>query len=158
MVFVIRNLRFIGYLDAVRDAAFMLDTLKFLTKPILSKFFFVYLVFYEFAYLGAILFGGKITYAVYEEKLSGSPPFYYLMNFNDFGASIIVLFQQMVVNNWFVVVDMYTTVIGTTWWVRLFFISFWVIVVLILMNIMIAIVLEIYGTVTVEVDVKFEKL
>ena len=27
------------------------------------------------------------------------------MNFNDFPSAIVVLFQQMIVNNWFVVVD-----------------------------------------------------
>ena len=77
------------------------------------------------------------------------------MNFNDFGASIIVLFQQMVVNNWWVVVNMLTDVVGHQILVRLFFTSFWVFTVLILMNIMIAIVLEIYGSVSAEVDAKF---
>lgn len=78
-----------------------------------------------------------------------------MMNFNDFGASIIVLFQQMVVNNWYVVVNMISEVVGNTILVRLFFTSFWVTVVLILVNIMVAIVLEIYGSVSAEVDAKF---
>ena len=29
--------------------------------------------------------------------------FYYLMNFNDYPSAVVVLFQQMVVNNWYVV-------------------------------------------------------
>ena len=79
------------------------------------------------------------------------------MNFNDFGASVIVLFQQMVVNNWWVVVNMLSDVQGSHWFVRIFFISFWVTVVLVLVNIMVAIVLEIYGSVDSEVNQKFEK-
>jgi len=63
----------------------------------------------------------------------------------------------MVVNNWWVVVNMITAVVGNDVAVRLWFVSFWVITVLILVNIMVAIVLEIYGAVSAEVDVKFDK-
>ena len=107
IVFILRNARLFTYLDVVRDAKFVSETIKYLTKPILTKFFFCYIIFYEYAYMGQLMFGGRISYDVYKEKLAGSyPAFYYLMNFNDFGSSLIVLFQQMVVNNWWVVVDM----------------------------------------------------
>ena len=79
------------------------------------------------------------------------------MNFNDFGSAFIVLFQQMVVNNWWVVVNMQTTVVGYAPLVRLWFTSFWIITVLILVNIMIAIVLEIYGSVSDDVDIVWNK-
>ena len=79
------------------------------------------------------------------------------MNFNDFGSSLIVLFQQMVVNNWWVVVNMQTDVVGYAPLVRLWFTSFWVITVLILVNIMVAIVLEIYGSVSDDVDQVWNK-
>ena len=58
----------------------------------------------------------------------------------------------MVVNNWWVVVNMQTDIVGHTALVRLWFVSFWVIIVLILVNIMVAIVLEIYGSVSEDVD------
>ena len=107
IVFILRNARLFTYLDVVRDAKFVSETIKYLTKPILTKFFFCYIIFYEYAYMGQLIFGGRISYDVYREKLSGNyPAFYYLMNFNDFGSSLIVLFQQMVVNNWWVVVNM----------------------------------------------------
>ena len=32
---------------------------------------------------------------------------YYLMNFNDFGASMVTLFHIMVVNNWFITCNMF---------------------------------------------------
>ena len=63
----------------------------------------------------------------------------------------------MVVNNWWVVVNLQTDVIGYEVPIRMWFVSFWVITVLILMNIVIAIVLEIYGAVSLEVDKKFNK-
>ena len=99
-----------------------------------------------------------MTYEVYKLKLESSyPAFYWTMNFNDFGSSLIVLFQQMVVNNWWVVVNMLVDINGHTILVRMFFTSFWITIVLILVNIMIAIVLEIYGSVSAEVDDRFKK-
>ena len=65
------------------------------------------------------------------------------MNFNDFPASLVTLFHIMVVNNWFITCDMITALKG--WWSpRLFFISFWVLTVLIMLNLVISFVLEIY--------------
>ena len=61
----------------------------------------------------------------------------------------------MVINNWYVVIDMFTVLTGTTWYVHIFFVSFWILVVLMLVNIMIAIVLEIHDSLKQEVDQKF---
>ena len=69
------------------------------------------------------------------------------MNFNDYPSSLVVLFQQLVVNHWWVVVNMLTDICGNTHLVRLFFVVFWVVIVLILMNIMISIVLDLYDSV-----------
>ena len=94
IVFILRNARLIYYLDVVRDAKFVEETVKYLSKPIMTKFFFVYIIYYEYAYMGMVFLGGEITYKVFEQKLAGDyPAYYWLMNFNDFGASIIVLFQ-----------------------------------------------------------------
>ena len=74
IVFIIRNARLVIYLDVVRDAKFVSETVKYLTKPILTKFFFVYIIFYEYAYMGMVFFGGEINYSVYKEKLSANYP------------------------------------------------------------------------------------
>jgi len=71
------------------------------------------------------------------------------MNFNDFGASIITLFHIMIVNNWYVTCDMICIVMGTDGvpsnWPRTFFVAFWVLTVLIMLNLVISFVLEIYS-------------
>ena len=59
----------------------------------------------------------------------------------------------MVVNNWFIVVDMHAEISGNPVLVRIFFVSFWVIIVLILLNIMIAVVIEIHGSFTDEAEI-----
>ena len=62
IVFLIRNARLIIYLGVIRDAKFVEETVKYLSKPIMTKFFFVYLIYYEYAYMGMVFMGGKITY------------------------------------------------------------------------------------------------
>jgi hypothetical protein len=74
------------------------------------------------------------------------PAFYYLMNFNDFGASILTLFPLMVVNNWFVIVQEYQDITDSRA-VRIFFFAFWIFSVLILTNVVVAFALEVYSSV-----------
>ena len=50
--------------------------------------------------IGAKIFGGEIYMESVKEKSKETPYFYYLMNFNSYGSSLITLFSFMVVNNW----------------------------------------------------------
>ena len=71
----------------------------------------------------------------------------------------MTLFQQLIINNWSVTVDMYTSIMPG--WQRTlihaYFVTFWIAIVLIQMNIVIAIVLEIYGSVIEQVREKNHK-
>lgn len=62
----------------------------------------------------------------------------------------------MVINNWFVTIDMYENVTGQHF-PTLFFVLFWVFVVLVLLNVLIALILEIYSAVEPEVKEKTKK-
>lgn len=135
---LIRLVRQMKYFRVVKDIDFMFVTFTAVSRPLLNKALFMYLVFYEYAYLGMVFYSGKVQYSTSAGSL------YYLMNFNDYPASIVVLFQQMIVNNWFVVVDMLSSAVDFgDKLTKYFFISFWIINVLILVNIIIAVVLEI---------------
>ena len=83
-----RNLR---YIQEVADMNLVIKTCNALSKPIMNRFFFIYLVFYEFAYFGQLFFGGALSMDAY--KKLDLPPFYYLMNFNDYPSAFVVLFQ-----------------------------------------------------------------
>lgn len=39
-----------------------------LSKPIMNRFFFIYLVFYEFAYFGQLFFGGSLTMEAFNKQ------------------------------------------------------------------------------------------
>ena len=91
-----------------------------------------------------MFYGGKITKHIVLEHEPNVEDYYWLLNFNDFPMSIVTLFHIMVVNNWFITTDMYCEVMGS----RLpifFFVSFWVLSVLILLNIVTASIIEIYS-------------
>lgn len=104
----------------------------------------LYTIFYSYANLGMLLFGGKITTQSAQVTDGITPALYYLMNFNDFGSSLVTLFHIMVVNNWYVTANMYLVVVDSTW-PLIYFISFWAITVLVMLNLVISFVLEIYG-------------
>lgn len=78
---------------------------------------------------------------------------YYLVNFNDLGSSIVTLYAFMIINNWPAITDMMVNASGETW-PRIFFMVFYVIVQWIVLNLVIAMMLEIYTNVEDEVQVE----
>mmetsp|Transcript_22412 Transcript_22412/g.29989 ORF Transcript_22412/g.29989 Transcript_22412/m.29989 type:complete len:141 (+) Transcript_22412:475-897(+) len=79
------------------------------------------------------------------------------MNFNSFSSGMVTLFHFMVVNNWFLTIDMYIAILGNSVMITSYFVSFWVSVVLILLNVVLSMVLEIYSSVEPEVQRNTEK-
>lgn len=78
------------------------------------------------------------------------------MNFNDFGASLVTLFHIMIVNNWFITCNMYCFVFDSSW-PKLFFIAFWTVTVLVMLNLVVSFVVDIYGNVSQEVEAEFKR-
>ena len=66
----------------------------------------LYLVMYVYGIFGNLAYGGVITISTVAEQDTEIPALYYLMNFNDFGSSIVTLFHILVVNNWYITTDM----------------------------------------------------
>jgi len=102
------------------------------------------IIFYFFALVGMKLFGGRILKS--GKGISGIPSMYYVNNFNDLLSSFVTLFSIMVVNNWFVTVDMCTQARPemSKVSVRMYFIIFWYFSVIIGMNLVVAFVLDSY--------------
>ena len=117
----------------------------------------LYTVFYLFSLIGQILYGGEITTESAQVLDVEIPPLYYLMNFNDFPASMVTLFHIMIVNNWFITCNMLCEIKGSAL-PRMFFTSFWVLTVLIMLNLVISFILEIYSDTEGEVALTYAKL
>lgn len=145
-------------MQELKDFQVVVQTTQNMTLPIFSKLLFLYVVFYLFAIMGGFVFGGVITQSAVKKSAPDSPPFYHLLNFNSYGASLITLFHFMVVNNWFVTVNMYVEVTGEAETPYLFFTVFWCCVVLVLLNVLIALILEVYSSVSPEVNEKFKRI
>lgn len=115
--------------------------------------FLLFLVYYVFATIGVQIFGGQI----YEgnPKLDGSAfaeGAYWSLNFNDFPSGLVTLFCLMVVNNWFVVADGFLRVTNKS--ASIFFVSFFVITNLVVLNILMTLILESSAAVQQELQAK----
>lgn len=101
---------------------------------------------YFFSFLGMQLFGGVINtdpnspYSARVAETDFATADYYPNNFNDMPSGMVTLFELIVVNNWFEIVDGFTAAVGE--WAAAFFIIWYIFGVLIVMNIVVAFVLN----------------
>ncbi|VDP89744.1 unnamed protein product [Echinostoma caproni] len=101
--------------------------------------------YYVYALLGMNLFHGVIrfnpnTTTQYEcgtyQQLE-----YWAVNFDDFAASLVLLWDLMVVNNWFVIVNAYQQALNL--WVHVYMISWWILAPVGLLSLVTAFVIEV---------------
>jgi hypothetical protein len=59
---------------------------------------------------------------------------------------MVTLFVLLVVNNWFLITAMYVQATGTAW-ARLYFILFYYFAVIVMLNIVVAFAIDMYGSV-----------
>ena len=156
-IYMIRLVRITEYFVELQQFAVIIETGSKFILPSLATTVNLYTLFYSYAYMGEFLWGGLITTHSKQVSDPGIPDLYYLMNFNDFGSSVITLFHIMVVNNWFITCNMYIKVTDDRTLPELFFISFWILTVLIIFNLVISNVIEIYISVEGNVETKFAK-
>ena len=78
---------------------------------------------------------------------SSIPDNYYLINFNDLMSSYVTLFILIVVNNWYVIVQMCVDIMGGKLIYRYFFVIFYYFGVIIGLNIIIAFAIDMYAAV-----------
>ncbi|KAH7288344.1 hypothetical protein KP509_31G023000 [Ceratopteris richardii] len=92
--------------------------------------------------LGVQLFGGLVSN--YNETFETTGLYendYSVHNFNDFASGMVTLFNLLVMGSWQVWLESYVTLTGT-WWTSVFFLSFYLLAILYLLNLVIAFVLE----------------
>ena len=91
----------------------------------------VLIIIYVYAIIGMELFAGRTTPTDYVS------PYH---DFNSFFDALLVLFQLLTTSNWHTVMYAYAAVTG--WWATVYFMSFYIIVVVLILNLVIALVLE----------------
>lgn len=144
ILIMLRLLRIIWH---IKTMAIVAHTLLDLVKNLQSFGGILIVIYYFFAILGMEFFQNKITYTPDTGNSSARPSCgtyeqleYWANNFDDFAAAIVVLWDVMVVNNWFVFLDAYAKY--TTKWSYLYFIVWWLTSVVIVLNLFTALILE----------------
>ena len=147
---LLRLCRLLLYIPAFRVVIFTLVSLL----PAASQLLFAFLWgIYLFSVLGMQLFGGIITRDTTGAIISPSQAAalaasqfgeagYYPNNFNDLPSGAVTLFELLVVNNWQVITSGYVAVLGER--ARWFFILFYSLGVVVMLNILVAFVLDSY--------------
>jgi len=105
-------------------------------------------VYYIFSVIGRWCFGGLIYTT--NPALAGSgfaEGLYWSLTFNDILSGMITLFLVMLVNNWYIVADGYMLTSGTIW-CGVFFFVWYVVANFIMINIVVAVILDGTGVVS----------
>ena len=124
------------------------ETCKNIISPLSNLMAVMLTILYVFSEVGMALFGGdirKTSAGIIHD--SSIPDNYYLINYNDLISSMITLFILMVVNNWYVIVQMCVDIkLGNVYY-RYYFIIFYYFGVIIGLNVIIAFAIDMYNAV-----------
>ena len=99
----------------------------------------VFVLLFSFAALGVLLYGGRINTdpgsrdARALRHTAYAAANYYDFNFNDLPSGVVTLFTFLVLNNWFVILE--GPVAVSSEWSRLYFVAFYLLGVLVALNI-----------------------
>ena len=165
MVLTLRVLRLIKLLTSIPQLNLIISTIMQIIPSMGSYALLLLLFFYSYAIVGMEMFAGKIIPTPLNSSiancgndlLAGSQfveENYCIMTFNSVWYSMVVLWTLTLVNQWHILADGFVRV--TNKWSRLYFLSFHVLVVLIILNIFLAFVIEAF-MLQIELDKKRSK-
>ncbi len=146
-IIIIRVLRIAVYLDEIKTFRIIMETMKSLLTPFWSMLSVMFSIFYIYSVIGIAIFGGKVDFDSEAIRNNDSTPdIWALNNFNDFTNAYLVLFELTIVNNWQVTAEMYVALMETRL-VLLYFVSFYIIAVLVGMNILVCFAIDMYQSI-----------
>jgi two pore calcium channel protein 2 len=141
--------RLLRIIPQFRSVSFVFGTMIEILKNLRAFSGIIVVIYYLFALLGMELFGENYklenlnssrvhTCGLYENSL------YYSYNFHDFASSLVILWNIMVVNNWYVFLEAFS--FAATKWSQLYFIAWWLIAVIITVNLFVSLVIDVFLT------------
>ncbi|CAM6101096.1 unnamed protein product [Calypogeia fissa] len=150
---IARLLRLVRVLMQFERFRVKLTTFLNLIPNLLRYLGIIFFLLCIYCSVGVQTFGGL----VYEgnPKLIGTSmeeDDYFVHNFNDYPTGMVTLFNLLVMGNWQNWLETYA-VLSPAWWAALYFLSFYVIAVLFLLNLIVAFVLEAFFA---EIDIAEE--
>ncbi|KAK2651115.1 hypothetical protein Ddye_018604 [Dipteronia dyeriana] len=137
-----RMLRLIRILMHVQRYRAFLATFLTLIPSLMPYLGTIFCVMCIYCSLGVQIFGGIVNAGNSKlEQTDLADSDYLLFNFNDYPNGMVTLFNLLVMGNWQVWMQSYKELTGT-WWTIIYFVSFYLITVLLLLNLVVAFVLE----------------
>jgi len=147
-IIFIRMTKLLPLLYEIATMRVIIETIRNLIGPLTNLIIVMATIFYEFAILGMLFFGGRIQTITPQIIHDASiPNNYYLVNFNDLLSSFVTLFILIVVNNWYVIVAMCVDIHDGNKWFTFYFITFYYFGVIIGLNIVVAFAIDMYSAV-----------
>ncbi|KAK4749796.1 hypothetical protein SAY87_027245 [Trapa incisa] len=137
-----RMFRLIRLLMYVQRYRAFIATFLTLIPSLIPYLGIIFCILCIYCSLGEQIFGGIVNAG--SSKLNSTALYddgYMLFNFNDYPNGMVTLFCLMVMNNWQDWMKSYEELTGSTW-TLVYFISFYLITVLLLLNLVVAFVLE----------------
>ncbi len=139
---VLRILRILAHVEKLR---MLTATIVELIRNLRGFAGIIFVIYYIFALLGMQLFmdvDRPSSDSTLEKCGTYDNLRYFANNFHDFASSLVVLWDIMVVNNWFIFLDKYGTDSFLGNWAKLYFIAWWLVAVIVFVNLFISLVLE----------------
>jgi two pore calcium channel protein 3 len=146
MVLTLRVLRLLKLLLSIPQLRLIVSTVMQIVPSMGSYALLLFLFYYMYAIVGMELFAGKVvndTINCGEDALNGTDfvtEKYCILSFNNILYSFVVLWTLTLVNQWHIIAGGFVAV--TTKASRIYFLSFHVLIVLIILNIFLAFVIE----------------
>ncbi|KAG7011975.1 Two pore calcium channel protein 1B [Cucurbita argyrosperma subsp. argyrosperma] len=139
---IARMLRLIRLLMHVRQYRAFLATFLTLIPSLMPYLGTIFCVLCLYCTLGVQVFGGLVNAGNATLSLTDlDEDDYLLFNFNDYPNGMVTLFNLLVMGNWQAWMQSYKELTGSIW-TLVYFISFYLITVLLLLNLVVAFVLE----------------
>ncbi|KAK9089272.1 hypothetical protein Scep_028354 [Stephania cephalantha] len=139
---IARMLRLIRLLMHVKRYRAFVATFLTLIPSLMPYLGTIFCVLCIYCSLGVQIFGGIVNPG--NPKLKGSELYdndYLLFNFNDYPNGMVTLFNLLTMSNWQVWMQGYMELTGSAW-TLVYFISYYIITVLLLLNLVVSFVLE----------------
>lgn len=144
---MLRMVRVLRILQSFPEYNRIISTIVTVLPAVFRFFMILLVVIYMYAILGMELFGNRMS----GKSNEGNMDFfqssyhrldYYANNFDTFPRALVTLFEQMVVNNWPIVME--GAVAATSGWAVVYFISFNLVCVVCVMNVLVAFLIDAY--------------
>ncbi|KAL1817507.1 hypothetical protein DCAR_0521954 [Daucus carota subsp. sativus] len=138
---IVRMLRLIRLLTFVRRYRAFVATFLTLIPSLMPYLGTIFCVLCMYCSLGVQIFGGLVNSGnphLSETDLADND--YLLFNFNDYPSGMVTLFNLLVMGNWQAWMQSYREL--TSAWSYIYFVSFYLVTILLLLNLVVAFVLE----------------